>query len=545
MKGTLVAAYDVGTSGAKTCLYRFDGSGVRLEASSVAEYGIDFLPGGGAEQNPDDWWRALCVGTRSALAQCGAKPAEVRAAAFCCQMQGLVLVDGEGVPVRPAMSYLDQRASEQKRRGLERGLKIAGMNALKLLPSLAITGAVSASVKDPVWKYAWVREHEPEVFSRAKLWLDVKEYLVGRATGRRAMTPDSANATLLYDTRPGTIDDRGLGSWSDAMCRLFDVDRGHLPEVVGPADEVGPLRSGAASELGLAPGTPVFGGGGDLSLVGLGSGAVEPGDVHVYMGTSGWVSAVTSRRVVDTDSFIASVMGARPGLYNYISEQETSGKCMEWVRDHLVLDEVGAYLGAVDASKDPDSKYASLYELLDEAIGAVPAGAEGVIFTPWLHGNRSPFEDPSARAMFFNLGVGTGKRAMIRAVAEGIATHNRWQLESIRRKSTARGPLRFVGGGARSKAMARILADVTGEIVETVPSPQCAGALGAALLCAKGLGILGSLSDSKAMVQASAAYEPERGLAELYAERFRVFKRLYQRNKGIFRDLNESAARAL
>lgn len=538
MTGALVAAYDIGTTGAKTCLYRFGKGGVEMEACSTREYGLSFLPNGGVEQNPQDWWRAVCQGTRAVLAACGARASEVRAASFCCQMQGLVLVDASGRPVRPAMSYMDQRSVEQKRRGIEKGLKVAGMNARKLLPSLAITGGVSASVKDPLWKYHWVRENEPEAYARARWWLDVKEYLVGRATGRYAMTPDSANATMLYDTRPGRLDESGLGSWSPEICRLFDVDRRMLPEVIAPADVVGPLLPRAASELGLPAGTPIYGGGGDLSLVGLGSGAVERGDTHVYMGTSGWVSAVTDKRVVDTDAFIASVLGARAGLYNYMSEQETSGKCMEWVKDHLVLDEVGAYLGARDASQDPEARYASLYELLDEAMEQVPPGADGVVFTPWLHGNRSPFEDPAARGMFFNIGLGAGKRDMVRAVAEGIALHNRWQLQAIRRKVDARGPLRFVGGGARSRSMARIMADTLGEVVETVANPQNSGALGAALLCAKGLGLIDSLGRARRIVRPLETYEPRRELAGLYDERFEVFKRLYARNKPIFKAMN-------
>jgi len=536
--GALVVAYDIGTTGAKTCLYRFSGAGARLEASATMEYGIRFLPNGGAEQDPDDWWRAIGAGTRTVLSAAGVAPAEVRAAAFCCQMQGLVLVDEGGRPVRPAMSYMDQRASDQKRRGIEGGIKVAGLDLRKLLPSLAVAGGVSASAKDPVWKYHWVRENEPEAFARVHRWLDAKEYLVAKATGRFAMTPDSANATFLYDTRPKRLDGKGLGSWSPAMCRLFDVDPAHLPEVVGPTEVVGPLLRAAAADLGLAPGTPVFGGGGDLSLVGLGSGAVEPGDVHVYMGTSGWVSAVAERRIVDTDAMIASVMGARRGLYNYMSEQETSGKCMEWVRDHLVLDEVGAYLGARNAAEDPDARYASLFELLDESIDRVAPGSDGVLFAPWLHGNRSPFEDPNVRGVFFNIGLGTGKRSMIKSVAEGVAMHNRWQLESIRRRTAARGPVRFVGGGARSRSIARIMADVLGEVVETVDSPQNSGALGAALLCAKGLGLLGSLASAKSIVKAAAVYEPRKELAGLYGERFAVFKRLYERNKPLFAALN-------
>jgi xylulokinase len=528
-----VIACDIGTTGAKACLYAV-GKEATLIASASAEYPLRLLADGGVEQDPTDWWKAVCADTRTLLADSGKFRADIKGIAFCCQMQGLVLVDSAGDPVRPAMSYMDQRAGAQKRAGIEKGLTIAGLNARKLLPSLLIAGGVSASVKDPVWKYHWVREREPEVFRKVHKWLDAKEYLVHKCTGRFAMTPDSANATFLYDTRPGRA------GWSPGICRLFDVDPSHLPEVIRPAEIAGPLLAGAAEQMGLAPGIPVFGGGGDLSLVALGSGAVGVNDTHVYMGTSGWVSAVTDRRVVDTDSFIASILGAQEGRYNYISEQETSGKCLEWVRDHLALDEIGVYLQHRTVADDPERRYATLFELLDETIQAVPPGAGGVIFTPWLRGNRSPFEDPAARGMFFNIGLETGKRHMVRAVAEGIALHGKWQLAAIRRKVPARGPVRFVGGGARSDAMAQIMADVLEEAVEPVVSPQNAGALGAALLCASGLGALGSLEDARRLVPARGCFEPGGERSKIYRERFLVFQDLYKRNRQGFRALNRS-----
>jgi xylulokinase len=447
-------------------------------------------------------------------------------------MQGLVLVDEGGVPVRPAMSYMDQRATAQRRRGIGGGLKVAGMDVARLLPSLAIAGGVSASVKDPLWKYHWVRENEAEAFSRARYWLDVKEYLVMRCTGRAAMTYDSANATFLFDTRPGKM------AWSRALCDLFGVDISMMPEVIGAADEAGRLRPEAAADLGLEAGIPVFGGGGDLSLIALGSGAVDPGRAHVYMGTSGWVAAATERRLVDTDAFIAAVCGAVEGRYNYISEQETAGKCLEWARDHLALDEMGVFLGAHTAVDDPEAPYDSMFDFLSEKIEEVEPGSGGLVFTPWLHGNRSPFEDSCARGMFFNLGLGSGKRAMFRAVVEGVSLHCRWQLESVRRKCGVSGPLRFVGGCARSSVIAAILADVLDETVETTASPQNAGALGAALVCAAGLGALPSLADAGSLVPPNATYEPRAGSREAYDKLFPVFKSLYYSNKKNFRALN-------
>lgn len=183
--------------------------------------------------------------SREVMWKTGVDPGLIRGVSFCCQMQGLVVVDSSGRALRPAMSYMDQRGLEQQRKGLRHGLTVEGMNLPKLLTSLRLTGGVSASVKDPLWKYKWVEDEEPEIFSKIHKWLDVKEYLLFRCTGNFVMTHDSANATFLYDTRPGHL------GWSRRICRLFGVNPNHLPPVVGSTDSAGPLTPGAAKALGL------------------------------------------------------------------------------------------------------------------------------------------------------------------------------------------------------------------------------------------------------------------------------------------------------
>jgi xylulokinase len=526
-----VLAYDIGTTSAKTCLFAL-GSTLQLLGSASQRYPLRILPFGGAEQDPDDWWNAMRATTSDVLSRTGVSSESVGALSFCCQMQGLVLVDAEGRVLRPAMSYMDQRAVAQWSRGIGTGLRVAGLNARKLLLSLLVTGGASASVKDPVWKYAWVKENEPEVFRRIHAWLDVKEYLLLRCTGNALMTEDSAHVTFLYDTRPGR---RG---WSRRLLRSFDVEPDHMPRVVPSTASVGSLTPLAAQQLGLKAGTPVIGGGGDVTMMAVGCGCVAPGDTHVYVGTSGWVSQVVQRRVVDLDHFIGSVLAARSGFYNYVGEQETSGKCLEWVRDHLALDEIGVYLEGRQAYDRPDSGYATLLEYLDHVIQETKAGSGGIIFTPWLHGNRSPFEDPNARGMFFNIGLETGKRNLIRAVVEGIAYHKRWILECMEEKTFPVEKLRFAGGGAISDSTSQILADVTGKRVEAVESPQNAGAAGAALLCGIARGRISSFEAAAALVSIRKTFEPDAGRAGVYARGFEVFKRLYRSNKESFALLN-------
>ncbi len=533
MDAPFVIGYDVGTTGAKTCLFRL-GHRMELVGRALREYPLRTVGGDGAEQDPDDWWRALVEGTVEVLKHSGVSAVRVRAVSFSAGMQSFVPVDGEGRVLRPAMTYLDQRGTAQRRRVIAWFPRLGGIHAPLLLCSLRQTGGVSASVKDPVWKYLWMKDHEPERFARLRYWLDVRDYLALRATGRATMTQDSAHATFLCDTR------RGRANWSRLLCRWHGVDMRHLPEVIAATDVVGPLCLAAAHDLGLPPATPVVGGGGDLTMQALGAGCVETGDTHVYFGTSGWVSTVVARRTLDLRHFMGSIRGARPGYYNFIGEQETSGKCLEWVRDHIALDEIGVYLAKRHVTEDPDARYSSLLDYLSEVIEECPAGSGGVVFAPWLRGNRSPFEDPNARGIFFNLGLDTGKRALIRAVVEGILFQKRWCLECMEKRLTLRHPLRFVGGGALSKAIGQILADITGRSVAVMEEPQSVGAAGAAACCGLALGVYPGFTAIPPSVRSIRTHTPNPTHRAVYDRSYRVFKNLHPANRASFALLNQS-----
>ena len=522
-------AYDIGTTGVKTCLFEIDKS-IKLIADAIEGYELYVLPGGGAEQDPDEWWAAMCKTTKELFTKCDIKPEQIDGISFCSQAQGLVLVDKDGKHVRRAMSYMDQRAREELKELMAYGPQIAGANIPKLLISLQKTGAVAASVKDPVYKYNWVRKNEPEVFSRVHKWLDVKEALIARMTGEFVMTEDSAFGTLLFDIKKKC--------WSPEIAKMLKVDMKHLAKLIKCTDKAGELTADAAAELGLAPGTAVFGGGMDASLIGVGAGATKKGDTHVYMGTSGWVSTVVDKSIVDASAMIAAIVGAQPGLYNYFAELETAGKCLEWVKNHLALDEIGIYLKKVDVAEDIESKYTNLYQYLSSVIENVPAGCDGVIFTPWLHGNRCPFEDPNSRGMFFNLSIETGKSEMIRAVVEGVCMHMRWMLETQDKKTKTSDTIRFVGGGALNASTCQILADCTGKTVETVPSPQNVGSVGAAVVVAAGLGLIDEISDAGKLISADNTYKPNKADKAVYDKNFAAYKEIYGANRKIFKMLN-------
>ncbi len=520
---TYLLAYDIGTTGVKTCLFEVDRS-IRLIDCASMGYPLYIMDNGGAEQDGDDWWNAMCVSTKELLARTGFDPANIAGISFCSQMQGLALVDQDGVPVHRPMSYMDQRAKEEIRKGIAHGPQIAGANIVKLIKSLVITGAVSSSVKDPVWKYKWVEAHEPEQFKKAYRWLDVKDYLICRCTGRFTMTTDSAFATLLYDSR------KGRERWSRTVSNMLGVNMKHLAEIIRSTDKVGGLTSKAALELGLPEGTPVYGGGGDSSLIGVGAGCVNTGDTHIYWGTSGWVITVTDKRMVDVTAMIAAIIGAQKGRFNYFAEMETAGKCLEWARKHIAEDEIGLY-----SEKTLTDENA--YDLMSRAAQTVPAGSNGVLFTPWLHGNRCPFEDPHVTSMFFGLGLETTKAHMIRAVLEGVCYHLRWMLESQDKNLKTSDPIRFVGGGAISPVTCQILADVLGRRIETVDSPQNVGSVGAAAVMAVGMGIIPSLESVQSFIPVTHTYLPDPEKHKTYDHYYRVFRKLYKANRKIYRDI--------
>ena len=527
-----IIIYDFGTSSVKTCLFGIDEE-IKLVASSVAAYGLYISEDGGAEQDTEEWWNALRATTKDLFKKSDVRPEEIGGLAFCSQMQGTVMVDENANAVRPPMNYLDQKGVKEYKDCMGSGIiKVSGCSLYKLVRNLIVNYAGSTSAKDPVWKYKWVENNEPDIYRKIYKWLDIGDYLVARCTGRIIRTADSAFATFLYDTR------KGKEGWNKGLLKMYKVNPKHMPEIIECTDLVGGLTEKAANDLGLVEGIPVFGGGGDTTFVNIGAGCTRPGDTHIYIGTSGWVSTYLDYQTVDINAMITGVLSAKKGYFNYYAELETAGKCFEWVMDHLALDEVGVYLDHTTITDDVESKYASLYDYLSEEVSNVPPGANGVIFTPWLHGNRCPFEDSNAAGMFFNIRVENGKRDMIRAVLEGICYHLRWLLESEMRKVKTSDTIRFVGGGALSPVTCQILADITGRTIETVGNSQEVGAIGTALVVAAGIKGVDVLKLSRELVKVEHVYKPNLENKEVYERNYKVFKRLYSSNAQNFRILN-------
>ena len=508
-----VIAYDVGTTGMKSCLFDISKEqGISYLAGELEEYALDILPNGGVEQYPDEWWQAMCISTEKLLNATNTSPEEIKGISFCSQCQTVVMIDESGNALRPSMSCMDARAHKEFDKFMHTGIKVEGLDAIKVLKFLRATGAVSASVKDPLWKYHWVREHEPELFEKIYKWIDAKEYLTSRATGKVMASRDDAGMTFLYDVKKR--------QWSESLCKTFDVHMDKLPDVCESTDTVGQLLPKAADELGLSVETRVISGGSDVSLCQVGAGALEVGDVNIYSGTSGWVTTTVDKLHLDLKHIIGSVVGADPDTYVYVAESETSGKCLEWVKERLNQTPIGTYDEMIDYVRD------------------TKPGSNGIIFSPWMHGNRCPFEDSHARGLFFNVDVSNKASDMINAVIEGMCMHMRWMLEASEESFATHQAVRFTGGTSQSKYISQLMANVLGREVETIENPRQVGTMGAAALIGVNFGIIDNIKDIKNVIKVTAKYEPDMEIHAIYNKIFPVFCELHGNNKNAYEILN-------
>lgn len=507
-----VITYDVGTTGLKACMFDISAEeSVKYIAGETDSYELHVLENGGVEQDPDDWWNAMARSTKKLLEKSGVSKEEIKGISFCSQFQTVVMVDEKGKPLRRAMSCMDSRADKQFKDCMSTGIKVEGLDIIKVLKYLKITGAVSGSAKDPAWKYLWVKENEPEIFNKIYKWLDAKEYLACKATGNMLASRDDACGTFLFNVHKN--------QWSKTLCDMLKIDMKHLPEICASTDEVGKLLPEAAQELGLAEGTAVFSGGSDVSLCSVGAGCVEVGDAFVYSGTSGWVATTVDKLHLDLGNLIGALIGVDPSTYNYIAEVETSGKCMEWVKDRI------------DQMKMD-------YDQMIEYIKDTPAGSNGVVFSPWMHGNRCPFDDANSRGLFFNLDITTKGSDLMKAVIEGVCMHMRWLLECSEKSFKTNPVVRFSGGSAISPYICQVMADVLGRTVETIENPRQVGAMGAAALTAVSFGMIDDIKEIKKIIKVSAVYEPNMENHAVYTKIMPVFTELHKNNKKAYAALN-------
>ncbi len=508
----LILAADFGTSAVKLGAV---GPDLVPVAVSVQPYPLHLPAPACAEQAPEDWWAALARGVAQLAAEVPDLAARCGAVVFAAQMCGLVCADAEGAALRPAMVWMDKRSAPVIRRRMGGFPKVAGYGAGFLARSIRLAnGAPPHNGMDPPGKMLWVLEREPELAARTRYFLDVKDWLVLRATGRAVTTADSANLTWLMDSRPGRE------GWSPVLARRLGIPLDKMPPIVDGTEVVAGLAGRAAAELGLRVGTPVVAGGGDVSAAALGSGAVAPGELHLCVSSSAWVAGFFDRRVLSVRhsyATITSPLGFRPLL---IATQESAGSAMGWLAQTL------------GAGRD-DAGLAGFYREIGAPL------ADDPFFLPWLAGERVPVDEARLRGAFYGLGLRHGPEALKRAVIEGVALNLRWAHEKVAAEKGVRrdGEIPLVGGAAANPHLVRMLADALNRPVR-VGDARHAGMRGAAAMAAPVLGWTRDPWEAAAMLRAGSGPpvlpDPGRAarLEDRYGELVRVRRAMVALYKG-------------
>jgi xylulokinase len=491
---TLLLGIDLSTTSAKALLIDDAGGTV---ASASTPLTLSTPRPLWVEQQPADWWEATVASIHAALASAGATGEEVRAVGLTGQMHGLVLLDAQGEPLRPAILWNDQRTAAEcdeirAHLGQNRLIAVTGNDAL---PGFTAPKAL------------WVRRHEPEVYARAAHLLLPKDYIRYRLTGDYAMDKADGSGTLLFDL--------AARDWSPEVTTALDIPRAWLPPTYEGPMATGIISAEAAALTGLAAGTPVMAGGGDQAAGAMGVGAIDPGLAAVTLGTSGVVFAATSAPLFEPEGRLHAFCHALPGHWHLMGVMLSAAGSLQWLRDTLAP-------GVVFAA------------LMDEAAAA-PAGSEGLLFLPYLSGERTPHPDPLARGAWVGLTLRHTRAHMIRAVLEGVAFGLRdgfMLLAQVGLGELTR--VRVTGGGARSPLWRAILASVLAAPLETVAASEGA-AYGAALLAGVGVGVWPDVAAAcAATIQPGEVTSPDAGWQREYERLYPVYQSLYPALKPTF-----------
>jgi xylulokinase len=483
---SLVLGIDASTTATKAILVDERGE-VRGVASASYDYEIPRPLW--SEQEPELWWGGTVAATRQVMAENGVEASQIEAVGLTGQMHGSVLLDSAGDVVRPAILWNDQRTEAEceeirRRVGPERLIQITGNDAL--------TGFTAP-------KLLWVQRNEPENWERVRHVLLPKDYVRRRLTGDYAVDVADGSGTILFDLARRT--------WSPEMLAALDIDPSLMPGTYEGTQVTGSVSAEGAEMTGLAPGTPVVAGGGDQSANAVGVGAVAPGVVALSLGTSGVVFATTEGPAVEPEGRVHAFCHAVPGRWHMMGVMLSAAGSLRWLRDALAPNES--------------------FDTLVEGAGEVPAGSDGLLFLPYLTGERTPHPDPLARGAFVGLTVSHDLRHLTRAVMEGVAFGLRDGLDlMIASGIAAPGQVRASGGGTRSGLWRQILSDVLDVEIATVPTEEGA-AYGAALLGAVGAGWHPTVEEAtSAVVRVEPAARPSDDVG-LYRDAHTRYQGLY------------------
>jgi xylulokinase len=497
-----ILAHDLGTTGNKATLFKGNGS---IIAATVASYQTDYPHPNWAEQNPDDWQKAVFESTRRLLAESGVDPAQIAALSFSGHMQGALVVDKNGVPLRPAILWADQRATAEA----DFITQSCGPDKVYRLTGNRVSAAYTAA------KVLWIKNHQPDIYSRIYKVLQAKDYAAFLFTGVFATDYSDASLTQLLD-----INTR---DWSTDMLAQLKLSTDLLPNLYPSATVIGEVTSQAATATGLKPGTPVVIGGGDGACATVGAGSVSEGDVYNYIGSSSWMAVSANQPVLDPQQRTFNFIHLDPRLYCPLGTTQAAGGAFDWLERLL---------------REPGQDKPQ-YQRLDDAASQVPPGATGLLFLPYLLGERSPHWNPLARAAFVGLAMPNSRAEMARAVMEGVAFNLRHILDCLRGQGIHIEAMRLIGGGSKSAVWRQILADIYDLPLLRVNLPAAATALGAAIAGGVGVGLYPDYSVARDLIPVIEAETPDPHTRARYNALYELFKQSYIALEPIYTRLAE------
>jgi xylulokinase len=517
-----ILAIDHGTSGIKACIVSIYGKVITFEYEKTPIY---YLPRGGAEQDPAEWWQALISASKRLMQKQVVPKEDVIALCISSTFSSTVAVDRQGNHIMNSITWMDSRGAPYVKKLMGGFPSLEGYNLLQIMRWIPKTaGGPTLSGKDDIAHVLFIKNEYPDVYAKTHMFLPSKDYLNLRLTGEFAASYDSIQLFWVTDIR-----DINNIRYDEKLIHILGIDRDKLPPLKYSIDILGKILPEVADEIGLSREVQVIMGSPDHQCACIGSGAVRDFEGHIYIGTSSWVQCVIPFKKTDLLHQIASFPTSIPGKYYSANEQDIAGGCLNFLFENIIFPENSLLTGKPAANP---------YEKLDEIVKAVSAGSHKLIFTPWLNGERTPVDDINLRGGFFNISKMTKQDHMVRAVLEGVAYNTRWNLkyveQFIRRKMD---PLCIVGGGAKSDAWCQLFADVLDRSIRQVKDPMQANARGAAFIASVGLGYI-KFKDIPNLIEYKNTYSPNPANRMIYDELFQAFLNFYKNNKASYRKLN-------